>query len=175
MNENPQPNLNAIRIQLGEVVACHGLDGGIKVLPTSDHSDRWATWLQVVYADKLGDWPRKVLGFRRAGGLPVLRLDGIDDRTAAETVMGSRLWVHAADLPPLPEDHYYWYQLVGLEVIDAQGKSVGRVLHVHRGGAQDVLQIEGPQGKALAPMVKAWIRIDMLAQQVVLMQDPDWS
>jgi|BEDMetMinimDraft_2_1075160.scaffolds.fasta_scaffold02746_3 16S rRNA processing protein RimM len=162
-------------VQIGEVVAAHGLDGGLKVYPTSDHAERWAEWLSAVIVDRLGPEPRPARVARVAGGLPVLRVEGIEDRTAAERLVGAVVWVPTADLPRLGADEFYWFQLVGLLVTDRDGRPAGRVRHVRRTGAHDVIEVEQGSRRALVPFVRAWVELDWPAGRLRLLQDPLWE
>lgn len=162
-------------VQIGEVVAAHGLDGGLKVYPTSDHAERWTEWLRAVIVDRLGPRPRPARVVRVAGALPVLRVEGVADRTAAERLVGAVLSVPVADLPALGADEFYWFQLVGLTVVDREGRPVGRVRHVRRTGAHDVIEVEEGTRWALVPFVRAWVELDWPAGRMRLLQDPLWE
>ena len=141
------------------MVGAHGLDGSLKVLPSSDFVDEWPTRLRMVEVDRLDMRSVKVRGVRWAGNLPVIRLDGVETRTAAEGLVRARLYVRASSLPRLSEGEYYWHELVGRSVVAPNGEGLGHVLHVTRAGAHDVLEIAGETGRWLVPFVKAWVAV----------------
>jgi 16S rRNA processing protein RimM len=64
------------------------------------------------------------------------------DRNAAELLKGARVYVARSSFPTPLEDEFYWVDLVGLEVINRQGESLGRVVDILSSGAQSVLVIE---------------------------------
>lgn len=160
----------AAGVRIGRVVAAHSLDGGVKVHPASDHVDRWADHLHRVW---VGGRLMAVRGQRAARGEPVLLLEGIRTRTDAEQLVGQDVFVSEGDLPPLPTDEYYWHDLVGLAALDAEGQALGRVSAIWRGAA-DVMELQGPRGTALVPLVQAWVAVDLLAGQVTIKAEPDW-
>lgn len=164
-------------IQLGEIVAAHGIDGGVKVYPWSDHADRWPDTLKAVHCDRLGEDPVPVAGFRWAAGMPVLKLASVTTREQAMALVGARLWLSEDALPALPSGEYYWFQLVGMRVRDTQGAEVGRVLHVQRAGAHDLLEVSGPGGRALVPFVRAWVELNDVGEraEICLQQEPEWT
>lgn len=162
-------------IQLGEIVAPHGIDGGVKVYPWSDHAARWPDTLKTVHCDRLGEAPVTVTGFRWAAGMPVLNLAPVTTREQALGLVGARLWLPEADLPALPSGEYYWFQLVGMPVTNVRGDHVGRVLHVQRAGAHDLLDVSGPAGRALVPFVHAWVDLEDGAGAIHLRQEPEWT
>jgi 16S rRNA processing protein RimM len=92
----------------------------------------------------------------------VLRFAGIEDRSAAEALVGQELLVDAADRPPLPPGEFHWLDLAGLEVrrIDAGdpvAASIGRVTDLIHAG-NDLLEVElldPPGRRVLIPFVTA--------------------
>ena len=77
----------------------------------------------------------------------IVRVDGIDDRSAAEALRGTALYVDRAKLPPPAEDEFYHADLIGLVVELAEGandasRSLGEVAAVHDFGAGPLLEIE---------------------------------
>jgi hypothetical protein len=92
--------------------------------------------------------PARVVGNKRAGGRPVVRLDRPTER-------GQTLAVARDALPPPEEDAYYVFQLVGLRVVEEGGPELGRVREVASGVANDVLELDS--GLAL-PLVEACVR-----------------
>lgn len=91
----------------------------------------------------------------------IARFAEIADRTAAEALRGTELWVPRSALPPLGEGEYYHVDLIGLPVETPEGVSVGRIALVENFGAGDVLEIEKSDGtRFMVPMrpeaVPAW-------------------
>ena len=76
----------------------------------------------------------------------VVRLAGVTDREQAEPLIGCTIAIARAELPELPPGEYYWEQLVGLEVINEAGESLGRVDHLVETGANDVLVVHEVSG-----------------------------
>jgi len=63
------------------------------------------------------------------------------DRTAAERLINTRLYVPRAALPAVDEDEYYLTDLIGLRAETAAGEVLGRVAIVHDYGAGTSLEI----------------------------------
>jgi 16S rRNA processing protein RimM len=92
----------------------------------------------------------------------VARVEGVDDRAAAEALRGVELYVARALLPEPEEDEFYLSDLEGLRAETPEGALLGRVVAVRNFGAGDILEIAPPQGgetllfpftKAVAPIV----------------------
>ncbi|MBX7192814.1 MAG: ribosome maturation factor RimM [Sandaracinaceae bacterium] len=117
-------------IRMG-VVHAYGLRGELKaVLDNESSTLRWVG-LSVRLASKDGATERalRVASFRRTGGLGFLRLEGVDDRNAAEALEGHTLSVSRDDLPPLGDDEVYLADLVGLPV-EHRGERIGTVTRI---------------------------------------------
>lgn len=98
-----------------------------------------------------------------------LKLVGIDGREAAERLRGKYLEVAAGELAELPEGEYYEWQLVGLQVLDPQGRHLGRLEEVLEYPANDVYRVEGQQGELLVPAIREVVsQIDLEAGRMVV-------
>jgi 16S rRNA processing protein RimM len=90
-----------------------------------------------------------------ARGLVVARLEGIEDRNAAEALKGLRLYVERAALGAKPrrtsKNAEVWYHadLVGLAVEDTAGRRLGTVKSLANYGAGDIVEVAGEGGKDL--------------------------
>ena len=129
---------------VGRVVAAQGLSGELRVQPLSDFPERFTTpgrrWLRR-RGEPVRCW--QLLSGRPLPGreLFVLRLATIDDRTAAEALVGAELLVAAADRPALAAGEFHLLDLVGLEVrLLPEGRAIGRVENLIHAG-QDLLEI----------------------------------
>ena len=89
--------------------------------------------------------------------MPVLFLEGISDRTQAETLIRAILLVEA-DLSVSPDEPEAWYdhQLVGLKVF-RDGNDVGEIARVDHFPAQDLLAIKTESAEVLLPFVKGFV------------------
>lgn len=105
----------------------------------------------------------------------VIRLRGIDDRSAAEALGRLDLWVPKAALPALDGDDYYWHQLIGLDVIGPSGP-LGRVDHLMETGANDVLVVVDDHRERLIPYLPGQViqAVDLVARQITVDWDPDF-
>ena len=88
-------------------------------------------------------------------GGAVARFAEITDRNAAEALRSTVLTVPSSALPELGEGEYYHADLLGLATVSQAGEPLGVICAVENFGAQDVLEIEKPNGKKyMIPMTK---------------------
>ena len=79
---------------------------------------------------------------------------------------GAQLEVERAELPPTDDDEYYTFQLIGLEVVEENGRALGSVADVLPGVANDVLQVGDG---VLLPMIEDCIlSVDLDARRIVV-------
>lgn len=130
----------------GKITGAYGIKGWVKVHAYTDpienllRFDRW--WMKRRSEYQVAE----IAEAKRHGKGLVCRLAAISDRTAAEALRGTELWVAADELPALESGEYYWHQLQGLRVwCEHEGQQflVGEVDHLLDTGANDVLVV-GP-------------------------------
>lgn len=163
------------QLRVGRLVKAHGLKGALKLELYTDDPDRRFTagaefTLQVPDSSPWRGKTVTVKEFRWMNSHPVLFLEDVEDRTAAESLVRAILWVdHDAASDDGEEDAWYDHQLVGLDVI-RDGATVGTVTRVEHLPAQDLLVVRvGPEREVLVPFVSAIVpQVDIERGQVVV-------
>ncbi|WP_159500070.1 ribosome maturation factor RimM [Microbacterium sp. 18062] len=174
-----RPPLSAkTQLRVGRLVKAHGLKGALKVeLYTDDPDGRFATGasftLQVPDSSPWFGKSVTVREFRWMNSHPVLFLEGVDDRSTAESLVRAILWIDQdADAEPTEDDAWFDHQLVGLDVV-RDGAVVGRVARVDHLPAQDLLIVDTGENEVLVPFVKAIVpEVDIRAGRVVVTPPP---
>ena len=143
-------------VPVGRVGRPHGLDGAFVVERASDDGRRWEVGASVLVdgAPATIELSRRVGGRRRA-----IRLDRQVER-------GAVLAVHVSELPTPEPDSYYAFQLVGLVVVDEEGRELWSVVEVHPGVANDNLELADG---TLVPLIGDAVRtVDLDAGRIVV-------
>ena len=147
-------------LSVGKIVGVQGLQGELRVNPASDFPERFTTpgarWLR----SRKGSEPTKIQ-LKKGRQLPgkalfVVRFEGIDNRSAAESLVGLDMLVSADDRPELAEGEFHLLDLVGLEArLTADGPAIGTVSDLISGG-NDLLKLTTEDGRELLiPFVEA--------------------
>ena len=151
-------------VKVGRVGKPHGLDGSFFVEHASEDEERFAKGA-TLHVD--GE-PAEIVVSKRSRGRPVIRLD-------REAPRGAELAVPREELPPLGENEYYDFQLVGLAVEEEGGRPLGSVAAVIPRPANDVLELDSG---LLLPLVGACIQqVDLDAGRIQIAQgfaDPSY-
>ena len=143
---------------IGRIVAPFGVRGELKVLLLTDIPNRF-TILHVVY---LGPNHRSytIKAVRpHKSEMVVLKLAGIDDANAAETLRSFVVSIPASELATLPPDFYYQHDILGLTVYTMSGQEVGVIVDIMVTGGNDVYSIKALDGREiLIPAIKQVIK-----------------
>jgi len=125
--------------------------------------------VDAVFVGGPGDETRLgVLGARWVGKRYVVRLDGIESIERAEALRGLPLSVEADALPPIEDaDEYYVRDLIGMAVVDEEGRDMGSLKDVFSTGGSDVYVVQGPGGESLIPATREFvIEVDLEARRM---------
>ena len=165
------------QLRVGRLVKAHGLKGALKLeLFTDDPDGRFVPGaVFTLQVPESSPWHGKtvtVKEFKWMNSHPVVFLDGIDDRSGAESIVRAILWVDQDSTAPVVEDDaWYDHQLVGLDVV-REGAVIGRVSRIDHFPSQDLLsvQLTGDQDReVLVPFVRAIVpEVDMAARRLVV-------
>ena len=157
------------RICIGAVAGAFGVRGELRLQSFTATPEDIATYGPVTSEDGAQSFTITLTGQATKGAL-IARLSGIATKEQADTLRGLRLFVERDRLPSLPDDEYYHADLIGLEVFDTGGTSLGRVKSVLNHGASDLLEIHGPGLKStvLLPFtVEAVPTVDLASGRIV--------
>lgn len=158
---------------MGRIAAPYGVKGWVRVVPLTAEPETLLSHAQWWIRGRGGQWQACALEDGRMHGKTLLaQLSGVPDREAAAKYAGGEVGVARCTLPAAAENEFYWDDLVGLEVRNRQGETLGRVDEVQEFGAHPVLRVAGDGGVKLIPWVAAYIdAVDLAAGRI----DVDWQ
>jgi 16S rRNA processing protein RimM len=112
-----------------------------------------------------------------AADMLVVRVEGVSDRSEAEALNRTRLFVERERLAPAAdEDEFLLADLVGLAADDAAGRRLGRVVGVPNYGGGDLIELrqEGGRATALFPFTKEFVPlVDIAGGRLVVAAGDD--
>lgn len=147
-------------VVVGRIGRAHGLSGHVIVHPDTDNPRRFRAGASI---DASGRMLTVVSSTPVDGGIRV-RFEGVDDRTAAESLRGTVLRISEGERRRLHADEYWPEELIGLRVVETDGREVGTVTGHVEGIAQDRLVIAGPGGEVEIPFVAELVpEVDLAA------------
>lgn len=132
-------------IQIATLKKPYGIKGWLWVFSqTQNHADIFAMspWYMKTAT---GFKPLTVESWRVQGRGLVASFAEIPNRTVAETMYGTSIWVDKNNLPSLDNDEYYWSDLVGLSVINEEGVLLGVLDEMFETPAHAVMRVKPNQ------------------------------
>jgi len=173
MSENSTPPPPADRLVLvGNVGGAFGVRGEVRLKSFCAQPEAIVAYAPLFAAD--GRCFDVTLGRAIKGGFSV-RLSGVLTKEDADALKGLDLFAPRNRLPSLPDDEFYHADLIGLEVVDTGGVVTGRVKSVINNGADDLLEVHGPnlKGTVLVPFTKACVPTVDLDTGRLVIDPPD--
>jgi 16S rRNA processing protein RimM len=150
-------------LRIGRVGRPHGGDGGFKVADSTHRTELLDPGREVL----VGERRLSIAARRGTPEHPIVVLDGVTDRGAAEALRGAPIAVPRAALGALGEGEYLVDDLIGCAVVDG-ARPVGRVRDVLLLPSADTLEVERPgEDPLLVPLVRDAVRgIDAGARRI---------
>ncbi len=163
---------------VGRVVKAHGVTGEVVVEVRTDDPDlRFAPGSSLRGRPSRGGTESRYVieSAREHSGRLLVRLEGVGDRNAADSLRGTLFLVDSGDLPPIEDpDEFYDHQLEGLRVVTTEGRLVGNVGAVLHTAAGELLSVTSETGaEVLVPFVSAIVTSVSLADQTIEIDPPD--
>lgn len=177
-------------VEVGSIIGAWGVKGWIRVQP-------YAADPQALFSSKRwflkppdgvsrpGEQAQpallRIVQAKEHGGGVVAQVHDVDDRSAAETMRGARIFVSRGSFPSSEPDEYYWVDLIGLAVINRQGEPLGTVTGLVDTGPHSVLRVARPDAvpgvsakgeDRLIPFVAAYVDEVTLSERRIVV---DWG
>lgn len=144
-------------LQVGAITSTHGLQGEVKVFPTTDDPGRYndlkEVWLDTGKEKKKLEVER-VRYFKQ---FVIVKFKGIDRIEDVERYVKKSLYVTRDHAVKLKKDEYFIADLIGLKVTDEDGNSLGTLSDVLSTGANDVYVVTEGEKEILIPAIKQCI------------------
>jgi 16S rRNA processing protein RimM len=128
---------------MGRIFAPHGIKGWVKLKVFTETPSSLLDYPVWWLSTSTGWQKHKVAEAKWHDSGLAARLEGFNDRTAAEALKGAEVGIPRAEFPEPEEGEYYWADLVGLEVVNKQNELLGVVESLIETGANDVLVVRG--------------------------------
>lgn len=157
------------RILLGRIAGPHGIQGNVVIETYTGEPRDIAAYGPLETEDGTRQLVVSIVRVTPKGVIALV--EGVDDRTAAETLKGLKLYIDRERLPTATEGEFYQTDLVGLKAEDRNGQRIGVVIAVQNFGAGDLLEIrlEGKPKTEFIPFTDAFVPIvDIAGGRVVV-------
>ncbi|KTD75508.1 ribosome maturation factor RimM [Legionella waltersii] len=159
-------------VVIGRFGRPHGIKGFVTVHSFTDPKDnivRYSDWH--VYLDK--QWkPIKLVTMEARNNSIVVKIEGYPERESVALLTNANIAVQEEQLEELKSGEYYWFQLVGMSVINKQQDSLGKVIEIMPTGSNDVLVVQGEKRYLIPYLPEQFVLNIDSSKQVILV---DWD
>ena len=158
-------------ICVGHILGAQGLKGWIRIFSKTSPRENivsYSPWI----IDPGGELKTVEVKGRLQGKHVLARLEGVEDRSAAEALIDCRIYINPTQLPRLEAGEYYWSDLIGLQVETLQAEPLGVVDAMLETGADDVMVLKGDRERLIPFVIDDIVtEIDLDNRRMVV----DWS
>jgi len=157
-------------IQLGFVGAPFGVRGWIKLRSHTDPPERLLEHRSLLLGQGSVWQNYRIEASGRSGGALTVKLAGVENRDQAQALRGAQVCVPRSELPQRESRDFYRADLIGCEVVNLDGISLGSVQHFIESPAQVLMVVRGTREFWIPAVPQHLRRVDLQARRVVV----DW-
>jgi 16S rRNA processing protein RimM len=163
-------------VVVGRLGAKHGLQGWMNIQSFTQPPEKLFSF-KTLYLQ----FPKekrqicKLEAFKPQGNKWLVKLQDCNTPEQAAKFCNLELGVLRSELPTLPEEEYYWADLIGLEVVTEMGESLGVVDRLFETGANDILVVTGADKEHFLPFIEDYIlKVDLSQSKITVAWDPEF-
>ena len=140
-----------MRLKVGKIVNTHSLKGEVKVISSTDFEEQRfekGTELLITRGNQVVK-EVTVESYRTHKNNLLVKFVGIDSIEEAEKLKNLQIKIESDNIGELEENEFYFHEIIGCEVFDENGKSLGEISEILTPGANDVWVIKSQNGKEI--------------------------
>lgn len=158
---------------VGKVVNTHGIRGELRVISRTDFpEERYKVGNSIYFFGEGKKEPieLKIKTQRPHKNFHLLTFEGYDNVNEVEFMKGGTLKVPESFLGELPENEYYFHEIIGCKVETVEGDEVGVISEILTPGANDVWVIRtNKKEEVLIPYIEEVVmKVDVKEKLVVI-------
>lgn len=155
-------NENSDFLIIGRIVRPFGMRGEVKLIPITDHIDRFLG-INAVYLNRTGSYEKiDVESARVVKNAVLLKFPHVASRDDAELLRNSIVYIDREHAAPIDDESHYYYDILGCTVKTTQGDTIGKVFDIQNAGSCDVYCVRPenlPDGELLIPAVRDIVKM----------------
>lgn len=146
-------------ISIGKVVKTHGIRGELKFVPFVNDPEIYRNAKRIALGrDEEEKVVKQIQSFRGHDSRLIIKLKECDSMDDAKKLCGNEVFVHRDDFESLPEGEYYWFEILGLQVYDEDGRHYGHIVEIMETGSNDVYVVQDGKKELLLPMIDSVVK-----------------
>jgi 16S rRNA processing protein RimM len=143
-------------VLIGKIVGVHGIKGTHKIRSYAESLTLFKPGRSILVCESNGQEKYRAIEWVKPHtGNALMSFVGVDDRNQAESLIGAELFIPKEELPEPEEDAYYWFDLIGMEVITTDAEYLGRIESIIETGSNDVYVVKDNKNEVLIPALES--------------------
>lgn len=159
------------RIAVGIIRKPHGVRGEASVESWTSSLDRFSELhsVMLVSPDETETRTMEIEAVRAHVDRVLIKFVGIESSDDLRELQNWTIEIPRTDARKLDADEYFLHDLVGLMLVDREGKQIGEVKDVYEGGGGMLLNVEGAGGEFEVPFAaRICTEIDLPGKRIVV-------
>lgn len=156
-----------MKITIGEIVKAQGLRGEVKIRPMTDDLVRFGRLTSVM----VGGIPFRLRSANVRGDFVYLSFYGVDDRNAAEVLVGKSIEIDRSQAKKLEEGEYFAVDLIGCKVYLSDGEYLGVLERIDNFGSADIFTVKGTKTVRFPFLSRLGLRYEAEAKKITIEKD----
>jgi 16S rRNA processing protein RimM len=158
---------------VGKIVNTQGLKGEVRVISKTDFPEKRfkkGNHLYLFMPSSQNPIELTVKSHRTHKTFDILTFEGYEDINQVEKLREGILKVPETQLSELPEDEFYFHEIIDCVVMTTAGEEIGKIKEILTPGANDVWVIKGKNGKEiLIPYIEDVVKkVDVKAKTIII-------
>ncbi len=153
--------MTADRFQVGVIASTHGLSGEVNVFPTTEDPGRFKKLKKVrLHTQKGEELDLDIVSARFFKKFVIVKFKQFGNINEVEKFRGCELTIDRKDAIKLAPGEYYCADLIGLTIVDEEGKELGVLTEILQTGANDAYEmtLKDSEEKVYIPAIKDCIK-----------------
>jgi 16S rRNA processing protein RimM len=100
-----------------------------------------------------------------------IKIKGIDHIDKAADLVGADICIRTEDLENTAADEYYWFQLLGMSVVDEKERFLGTLSEIYSTSAHDVYAVRKEGKEILLPAIEEVVLKVDLGRKIMVVRD----
>ena len=161
-------NDESVFVALGFLRRSHGIHGEMVMDILTDFPERLRPNRPVYLGEEHA--PHRLGTVRLANKVMLVSIKGFTNPEEAARFRNTYVYVRAEALPALPEDAYYYHELIGIAVMDENGNPLGELVDIIETGANDVYVVRNETGAELLfpAIADVVLKVDIERQEMTV-------
>ena len=164
-----EPSSSQNLVQVGTILGTHGRFGELRIKPLTDNPLRFERGASVY----IGGHSFKIASCKVHGSTLIIRFEELGSLRKASLFINQPIEVPEAEVPEAPQDTYYHFQILGMEVYDQPQRYLGVITNILETGSNDVYVVTSDKEEWLIPALVHVIEAIDLSRHIMTVSLPE--